>query len=314
MMQKPEWFKMDAAKFLSDGLVDAMSTVELGACFRLLCRQWIDGFIPDDLHLLARLCRLDTAGMREAWMTLSNLFPVMEPGKRANRYMWIEREKVIADLEHRSDEGTRAARKRWEEARRKRDATVDAEASRSPNADASGSPMPEAMQDETTADQPRQESEQTNSEKRRALAQAAAGGVAGHSPQCKRKKRPNLELPEWVPRESWEGFVEMRDRVGAPLTARAMKLIINELAKIRAQGHDPAEVLDQSVMKSWKGVFPVNTNGKAYGHHGLTKAQVIQDSNLAARDAALRRFRQQAAETKTTMTPATKLLGSGGGK
>ena len=29
-IQKPEWFKVDAAKFLSDARVDAMSTVELG--------------------------------------------------------------------------------------------------------------------------------------------------------------------------------------------------------------------------------------------------------------------------------------------
>lgn len=311
-MQKPEWFKIDAAKFLSDGLVDAMSTVELGACFRLLCRQWIDGFIPDDLHLLARLCRLDAAGMAEAWLILSDFFPVVEPGKRANRYMWIERERVIADLERKSDEGTRAARKRWEEVRRKPDATVDAEANRSTNADASGPSMPEAMQDETRADQPRQESEQTKSEKGRALTHPAAGGVVSHSPQCKRKKRPNLELPEWLPRESWGGFVEMRDRVGAPLTIRAMKLTINELAKLRAQGHDPAAVLDQSVMKSWKGVFPANGNGKEYMHHGLTKAAIIQANNLAARDAVLRTFRQQTAET--TITPAPKLLGTGAGK
>ena len=46
-IQKPEWFKVDAAKFLSDARVDAMSTQELGACFRLLCRQWLDGAIPD---------------------------------------------------------------------------------------------------------------------------------------------------------------------------------------------------------------------------------------------------------------------------
>ena len=76
-IQKPEWFKMDPAKFLSDALVDAMTTLELGACTRLLCRQWIDGFIPDDPHLLARLCRLDAVAMGEAWVTLSDFFPVL---------------------------------------------------------------------------------------------------------------------------------------------------------------------------------------------------------------------------------------------
>jgi uncharacterized protein YdaU (DUF1376 family) len=142
-IQKPEWFKMDAAKFLSDTQVDVMTTLELGACFRLMCRQWIDGFIPDDQNLLARLCRLDVATMGEAWVTLSHFFPVVEPGKRANRFMWIEREKISADLLKRSDEGTKAARKRWDDVRNKRDAT--------PNR----SPMPDPMQDQTRADQTR---------------------------------------------------------------------------------------------------------------------------------------------------------------
>jgi uncharacterized protein YdaU (DUF1376 family) len=147
-IQKPEWFKMDPAKFLSDAQVDVMSTLELGACFRLMCRQWIDGFIPDDKHLLARLCRLDDSSMAQAWVTLVTFFPVVELGKRANRYMWIEREKVIADLERKSDEGTRAARKRWDETKK---------LNGTPIARPNGSPMPEVMQDQTRADQSKAE-------------------------------------------------------------------------------------------------------------------------------------------------------------
>jgi uncharacterized protein YdaU (DUF1376 family) len=144
-IQKPEWFKMDPAKFLYDAQVDVMSTLELGACFRLLCRQWNDGFIPDDLHLLARLCRLDEHAMGQAWVTLSAFFPVVETGKRANRFMWIEREKVVANLEKKSDEGTKAARRRWDDVKKRCDAT--------PNE----SPMPSAMQDQTRPEQTRAE-------------------------------------------------------------------------------------------------------------------------------------------------------------
>jgi uncharacterized protein YdaU (DUF1376 family) len=147
---KPTWFKMDPAAFLSDGQVDAMSTVELGACLRLLCRQWLDGYIPDDLHLLARLCRLDADSMAQAWQTLSQFFPVVEPGKRANRFMWIERETVIADLERRSDEGRRAARKRWDV---KLNTGLDAK----PNATPNGSPMPDPMQEKSRVEQSREE-------------------------------------------------------------------------------------------------------------------------------------------------------------
>jgi uncharacterized protein YdaU (DUF1376 family) len=144
-LQKPEWFKMDPAKFLCDAKVDAMSTLELGACVRLLCRQWLDGFIPDDQQLLARLCRLDAAAMGEAWVTLSSFFPPIEAGKRANRFMWVERQKVAADLEKRSDEGTKAARKRWDDVRGKRSASPI------------GSVMPHPIQEQIRAEQTRGE-------------------------------------------------------------------------------------------------------------------------------------------------------------
>lgn len=155
-IQKPEWFKMDPAKFLSDSQVDVMTTPELGACFRLMCRQWIDGFIPDDQYLLARLCRLDAGAMAEAWVTLSQFFPVVAPGKRANRFMWIEREKVVADLERRSDEGTRAANKRWEEARKKRETATAGDQCQTHT-----SPIPLAMQDQSRPDQTRPALSQT---------------------------------------------------------------------------------------------------------------------------------------------------------
>ncbi len=144
MSDAPDWFKLYPAKFLADAKIDALSTLELGACLKLLCRQWLDGWIPDDIRVLARLCRLDEASMADAWISLADFFPVFGPGKRANRFMWINRDKVVADLERRSDEGTRAARKRW-------DAQGSSKANGSPN----GSPMPDPMLDKSRVDKSR---------------------------------------------------------------------------------------------------------------------------------------------------------------
>jgi uncharacterized protein YdaU (DUF1376 family) len=144
VLGKPTWFKLEPAAFLSDVQVDAMTTLELGACFRLLCRQWIDGFVPDDMHVVARLCRLSTTEMAEVWQTLSKFFPVVEEGKRANRFMRVERERVVADLVRRSNDGVRSARKRWTR-------------ERSSDAELNGSPMEHPMQ---------QKSREENSRKR----------------------------------------------------------------------------------------------------------------------------------------------------
>jgi uncharacterized protein YdaU (DUF1376 family) len=153
---KPTWFKMDPAAFFSDAAVDAMSTLELGACFRLLGRQWIDGCIPNNLRLLARLCRLDDATMAEVWVTLCVFFPVVEPDKRANRFMWIEREKVIADLERKSDEGRRAANKLWT-AKRSANASPNASPNEPPSGSSNGSSMPDPMQEKRRVEQSREE-------------------------------------------------------------------------------------------------------------------------------------------------------------
>lgn len=133
--QRPPWFKFDPSAFLADTQVDSMTTLELGACLRLLCRQWIDGDLPSDVPSLARLCRLDAASMGEAWVTLCHFFPDLGNGRRANRFMWFEREQVMAAMEKKSTDGALAARKRWDELRKNIDAT--------PN----GLPMPDPMQD-----------------------------------------------------------------------------------------------------------------------------------------------------------------------
>lgn len=64
-------------------------------------------------------------------------------------------------------------------------------------------------------------------------------------------------LPDWIPEDAWQGFVDMRKKAKAPLTERAKTLTITALDKLRAEGHDPAAVLNQSTMNGWKGVFPL---------------------------------------------------------
>lgn len=62
-------------------------------------------------------------------------------------------------------------------------------------------------------------------------------------------------LPDWLDSEAWAGFCEMRKRIRAPLTNRAMTLTINTLERLRVEGYDGNECLDQSTQRSWRGVF-----------------------------------------------------------
>lgn len=58
---RPPWFKFYPDVFASDGLVEAMSTEEVGAYMLLLCKAWREnppGSIPSDDYTLARWTRL----------------------------------------------------------------------------------------------------------------------------------------------------------------------------------------------------------------------------------------------------------------
>lgn len=63
--------------------------------------------------------------------------------------------------------------------------------------------------------------------------------------------------PEWVPEEAWKGFVEMRQRIRAPLTDRAKALAVRSLERLRDEGGDVGEILEQSIERGWRGLFGV---------------------------------------------------------
>lgn len=54
---------------------------------------------------------------------------------------------------------------------------------------------------------------------------------------------------------AWKAFEEMRKKIKKPLTSYAADLIVKKLVEFHAKGHDPTEVLNLSVERSWQGVF-----------------------------------------------------------
>lgn len=82
--------------------------------------------------------------------------------------------------------------------------------------------------------------------------------------QTKPIEKPSaFALPDWVPVESWNGFVEMRKKSKSAFTERAKALLVSELFKLVEAGGNAAAILDQSTANGWKGVFPIKTNGGA---------------------------------------------------
>ncbi len=64
-------------------------------------------------------------------------------------------------------------------------------------------------------------------------------------------------LPDWLNKETWSAFKETRQKMRAPLTNSAAKLLLTKLSRFRADGDDPNLVLEQSITNGYRGIFPL---------------------------------------------------------
>ena len=62
-------------------------------------------------------------------------------------------------------------------------------------------------------------------------------------------------VPDWLPVELWNSFVEMRKKIKKPLTEHAKKLAINKLEGFRAKGYDVSGILSDSILNDWQGLY-----------------------------------------------------------
>lgn len=83
--------------------------------------------------------------------------------------------------------------------------------------------------------------------------------------KTKKEEAPKVERfspPDWVPLEQWNAWLEVRKRIKAPNTDRAMKLAVKDLLALRDAGHEPGQILDLATSRGWRGLFPPKGNGQ----------------------------------------------------
>ena len=78
----------------------------------------------------------------------------------------------------------------------------------------------------------------------------------------KKKKPVKIELPNWLSKELWDLFLNHRKSFKPKLTPHAEKLNLTKLSKLRDQGDDPKEIIEQTIANGWRGFFQINKNGK----------------------------------------------------
>lgn len=94
---------------------------------------------------------------------------------------------------------------------------------------------------------------------------------------------PGFALPDWLPKDVWDGFAEMRKRIKAPLTDKAAELIVRDLEKLKGEGHCPVAVIEQSISRSWRGVFPLKSGPVSGGSGGADAIDFFKEEARKAK-------------------------------
>lgn len=84
-----------------------------------------------------------------------------------------------------------------------------------------------------------------------------------------------FSLPDWIDKNDWRDYLEMRAKLKSPMTDRAKEMAVTKLGKLKNQGFDPKDVLQQSVFRAWQGLFaPANSANPAENIKPINPAEI----------------------------------------
>jgi hypothetical protein len=122
----------------------------------------------------------------------------------------------------------------------------------------------------------------------------------------------NLNLPEWLGIEAWEGYIEMRAKIKKPLTKRSAVMALRTLNELRLQGYDPSMVLDQSTFMCWRGLFPLKENRDGDGASRKTFDAIRRETSVAAIRRTVASYNKVGGDVHGTKPQGNKRIGDGG--
>lgn len=74
------------------------------------------------------------------------------------------------------------------------------------------------------------------------------------------ESKGKLVLPDYIPQDLWNDFKKHRTRLKSPMTEKAESLAFKKLQKFKDQGDNPVEIIEQSIFRGWKGLFPLKVD------------------------------------------------------
>lgn len=97
-------------------------------------------------------------------------------------------------------------------------------------------------------------------------------------------KLPALTLPDWLPQSAWDDWHAFRNQRKG-WTRKARELSLSTLTKLRAKGHDPTAVIEQSIERGWTGLFELKTTVTSHANYQSSrKLSAVEQVEQAIRE------------------------------
>lgn len=75
-------------------------------------------------------------------------------------------------------------------------------------------------------------------------------------------------------------FIKMRKTIKAPMTSNALGLMLNKLDKLATSEKEKIMIIEQSIMNSWKGVFPLKTESYKSENSSIGNLKALYEEAL----------------------------------
>ena len=110
-------------------------------------------------------------------------------------------------------------------------------------------------------------------------------GIEGNRIEENRREENRIEESPCSPLdEAMASFRDMRKKIRKPLTTKAESLIVKKLNSMESNESGKIAILEQSIMNSWQGIFPLNDGkSKKFGRQEVSRETIKKNMEEAVR-------------------------------
>jgi hypothetical protein len=86
-------------------------------------------------------------------------------------------------------------------------------------------------------------------------------------------------FPPGLKPDTWEDFIKHRIEIKKPMTSRAEYMALKKLRKFADQGQDANQIVENSIIGGWQGLFPLTSQKSKIKPKGFDVQDTIEKGN-----------------------------------